>query len=59
MVIVFKVSGIEYFAGKLEFNQQLVPLYNLWLPSFIVPTHWMLINPKYKTVNNYVFRVLF
>lgn len=29
MVIVFKVSGIEYFAGKLEFNQQLVPLYNL------------------------------
>lgn len=59
MIVVFKVSGIKYFAGKLEFNQQLVQLYNLCLPSFIVLTHWMLINLKYKPANYYIFGVLF
>jgi len=59
MKVVFKASGIKYFTGKLELNQQLVRLYNLCLPSFVVPTRWMIINPKYKTVNYYIFGVLF
>lgn len=53
MIFVFKVSGIKYFTGKLVFNQQLVQLYNLCL-SFSVPTHWIPITLKYKTVN-YIF----
>lgn len=57
MIFVCGVSGIKYFTGKLEFNQQLVQLYNLCL-SFSVPTYWIPINLKYKT-DNHIFGLSF